>query len=257
MYYTSVPAVVGRQMQQELKQTLERRNSNAHLAGLPSISGAGPAAVEESYYSSVPAAAGREMQEQLRAHLEQQQQLKDTQPIIVPSEPPVASPFNSPRETKATGSPASPRRTTDEFTSKESSVQSMPAGVGRAMQAELQRQLRGGAVGSPGDKKDAKSSLKKGAARPPRVGSADNLRNQEQLAARQLSQSSSGSSERKSQRTWDSVTTVTGALGSSLAAELRERVGNQPIPREGVTRGLDRDLLGRKVCLLLSWYLLV
>jgi hypothetical protein len=87
LYYSSVPAALGRQLQQQLRRELTACGSrdvagasHAAAAATSSAAEAGSAqpqaaattaAVDELYYSSMPAAVGRSMQAQLRQQLRQ------------------------------------------------------------------------------------------------------------------------------------------------------------------------------------------
>lgn len=163
LYYTSVPAAVGRQMQAELQrqcsiaQILPHIHEDTQHTHLAARAEAEEGHVE--YYSTVPATAGRDLQQELQAQLQQQKQqqkAKQNEEIEVVSSSISAASVNAVPALPALKGikTAAAVKSTGSGTASESpspaggslsvrfggvdSVQSMPAAVGRAMQVNFQ-----------------------------------------------------------------------------------------------------------------------
>lgn len=234
-YYCSLPTVVGASLQQQLKQALleqQQQHKDDKIqtdnAAIPATDTGPPQQQQQQslqlsedatitgYYTSLPITSRSSLQDELR------KEMKKTPPTLRDSLQRYGSKTLQSSGASAPSSPPAPSL------SPSSSYNSVPSVLGRSMKARLQviqqqqqQQQRGSSV-SPTESPRAR---------------LDRLSSYSQ-------HSSDGGPSSAVHTEWDSYhATVSGVLGSNLAAEVRQHV--QHPPEQGV--GFTHDLLGRKM----------
>lgn len=233
-YYASVPGPVGAQMRQELAAELEQDRPATQGPSLDDdedLGGGGKTA----YYSSLPTAVGRQLQNELRAALgvsgthrrsasgggsgpssppqsPRSRLVSQFEPDTEPAQKPLGLERLSSAARSGAASPrAGPGNAAYLDRTSMSATASMPAAVGRLMQAQLKARMlqRDSAPGSPNG---SRASSPRAGSVPPPVE-------------------------------WDSYhATVSGVAGSNLAAEVRHHLRKPSLGDEPT-----RDLLGRRL----------
>ena len=274
-YYASVPGPVGAQMQQQLAAELAQQHDGA-AAGQPMVAAAAPQEPTPMYYSSLPTNAGRKLQEELRLALQRGESAESPSGAPGPASPPAVP------ATPIQPAAAAPAESSDD-PSRPQYYSSLPASARQSLQQELQRHLAasgpagGQAAGArpplpplPPVPQQAPQSTQRAmsstTSMPANVGRALQAQLQQRLQKSASTVSSRSGSKPRSPRAassqrsllerispgpvqdsdWDAYhTTVSGVLGSNLAAEVQHQLRHPPpvFRREE----LARDLLGRKL----------